>query len=221
MAKRHRRGRRAGQQGREQTHDMFAGLDHIHMRIGLEADDHVAMVQHGLGDIAMQVQRHADGHARCRRPDPTQQLALAIVMAAGDHGAVQVQQDAVAAASDRRHDGLRHGLEGLVLDRPRGHGMGQHRHLDPGVDAAGKGVECADRRRIAVGGGQRLGAHFRAERGQRRPHRRKAVGLVIEAGKDEPGHAASVFSAPVFPAPVLWVSAFRAGIFRASAMRRS
>ena len=63
----------------------------------------------------MHVERHADRHAGRDAAQPRQQFALAVVVALGDHRAVQVEQHRVAAGGHRVADPAGHVLEGGIV----------------------------------------------------------------------------------------------------------
>jgi hypothetical protein len=114
------------EQVEQQAAGMLAGLVHVDVRIGLEADDHVRIADHRGRHVGMQVERHADGHARRRGAQPHQQVAFAVDAVLRHHRAVQVEQDGVAARR-RIDDALRERGVGAGIDRPARVGRGRHR----------------------------------------------------------------------------------------------
>jgi hypothetical protein len=74
----------------------------VHVRVGVVAGDHGGVAHHGLVHIGVHVQRDADGDVGRDLAQAAQQLALGVLQRLGDHGAVQVQQHGIEAASARR-----------------------------------------------------------------------------------------------------------------------
>ena len=172
------------QHGQQQASGMLAGLVHVDVRIGLEAHDHVGVGDHPGGDVAVQVERHADRHAGRGRTQSFEQVAFAVGAVLGHHRAVQVQQDGIAAGrglddaarqfvigggmhSTARVGGGRHGR-----DRRRAQAV---RQVDEGRHGRAHALLLAQGR-LAIGRGERL---------QRRRHGREGVGLVVEPGDQE------------------------------------
>jgi len=82
----------------------------------------------------VQVQRHADGHAGCCSAHALEQVALAVGAVLGHHGAMQVEQDGVAAR--RRLDDVPGELiVGSGMHRAAGVGHGRHRRDQRGTQA--------------------------------------------------------------------------------------
>lgn len=90
--------------GKSQARSMGAGLGHVHMRIGFEADHDVGARQHGLAEVAVQVKGERQRGVGRNLADAAQQLGFAIVEALGGHRAMQVKQDQVAAVAHRLDD---------------------------------------------------------------------------------------------------------------------
>lgn len=66
------------------------------MRIGAEGDERVSHRHHERRDIAVQVEADDERNVRPdRSAHPPQQFAFAVIMVLRDHGAVQVEIDAV------------------------------------------------------------------------------------------------------------------------------
>ena len=117
-----------------------AALGHVHVRIGLVAVEQVSVSHHRDAEVAVEVERHRDGHVGPDdRADGGDEVALAVVHALGHHGAVQVEQHAVEPAG---------GLE-----------IGQHPVLHVSVDVAGHPAGRRGRRRHRghEGGAEPLG----------------------------------------------------------------
>ncbi len=89
----------------QQAAGMLAGFVHVHVRVGLEADRDVGMLDHLLRDIAVQVERDGDRHVGQHCAQPLEKVALAVVAVLRHHGAVQVQHHRVAAGR-RVDDGI-------------------------------------------------------------------------------------------------------------------
>ena len=53
------------QHGQQKARGMCAGFVHVHVGVGFEADQHISMVNHLLCNVAVQVQRHANGYTGC------------------------------------------------------------------------------------------------------------------------------------------------------------
>jgi hypothetical protein len=102
------------------------GHAHVGVRVGLERHHDVGQVHHLPRDVGVRVQRDGDGYARPDgRAQPAQQLAFAVIVRCGAHGAVQAQQHAVQARAGLQpaggvDDGRGQGVEGLVGDTPAG-----------------------------------------------------------------------------------------------------
>ena len=108
------RDRRDGASGlcSAQVDQLESALQDVGVRILLE-DHWKRVVADVVGQVAVQVQLGADGHARADQgAHPAQDLGLAVVMGLGDHGPVQVQVDAIEAALGQRRLHLAHKGEG-------------------------------------------------------------------------------------------------------------
>ena len=76
----------------------LATLDVVDMRVGAIADNEVGLLDHALGDVAVQIEGHDD--AGCRAGDLARErhhLAVGVVAIGGDHGAMVGDVDGVAA----------------------------------------------------------------------------------------------------------------------------
>ncbi|MPM22462.1 hypothetical protein SDC9_68917 [bioreactor metagenome] len=149
---------------------MLAGFIHVDVRVGLEADDHVGIAHDLLGDVAVQVQRHANRHARCGGTHAFQQIAFAVVAVFGHHRAMQVEQNGVAAG---------HGLDDTAREfviRRRVHRAarvrhGGHRRHQRGTLGLGQFDERGHGGAHALVGAVRVGAVGGRERLDGRGHR--------------------------------------------------
>ena len=74
----------------------LAGTALVHVGIGPVADEHVRCGGHARGDVGVQVERGGDGHLRTDDvAHGGQDGAFGVVLALGDHCAVERQQDHV------------------------------------------------------------------------------------------------------------------------------
>ena len=160
---------------------MLAGLVHVDVRIGLEAHHHVGVVDHGGRDVGMQVERHADGHARRLCAQALQQIALAVRAVLRDHRAVQVEQDGVAACG-RIDDALRQLGVGRRIDRPARVGRGRHGRDDLRARLLGEVDERRHRGAHALVVGTGLRIEGRAV-GPRRPRAFACTALILVAAE--------------------------------------
>ena len=97
---------------------LHAALGHVHVGIGLVAVQQVGPAHHLRGEVAVEVQRHRDGHRRPhRRAHGLDEVALAVVDALAHHRAVEIEQHAV--------------------ERPRRVQVGEDALLDVAVDVPG------------------------------------------------------------------------------------
>ena len=177
----------------------FAGeprrLVSVDMRIGAVAGNHRRVGDDLVIKIGVHVERDRDRGHRVDRAQPLQELSLAILQALRDHGAVQVEHDAVEPALCRRGaDPLGDLGIGGVLDRAARRRSGGDRQYDLGPFARGQ-IEIG----AEPGAGPAIGADRRlavkrprpvAEPRERRRHRRKGVGLVLHH-RDQQAHALS------------------------------
>ena len=172
LARQHAHQRAAGATG---------GVGHVDMRIGAIARDDGGALDHGVGHLGVEIERHRDRHVGRDPADAIEQLAFAVVIVLGDHGAVQGQQHGVAALLDLLDDGRRHLLVGGLGHQTRGMGRGRHRHgefsagLARDFDEAAQGSVGAfgflDGARTAQG----AGAGERFDRGRQRRERIRLV----------------------------------------------
>ena len=91
---------------------LASALDHVGVRVFLVADDHVRGPLHPLGEVAVEVELHADRDVGSDPfAQPFEDVAFAVVVPVGDHRTVQVHQHDVD-----RHRG-REVVEQLVAKR--------------------------------------------------------------------------------------------------------
>ena len=121
------------------------GVGHVDMRVGAVAGDDRGALDHRVGHLGVEIERDRDRHVGGDLADAVQQLAFAVVVVLGDHGAVQGQQDGVAALLDLVDDRRRHLLVGGLGDQARGMGGRGHRHGEFGARLAGDLDEAAER----------------------------------------------------------------------------
>ena len=128
---------RAGHQALEQRQAAGAGGREVDVRVGAVGDQRVAVRDHGLGQVGVQVERADDRQIgpTCART-PAEQLALAVVQVLGDHGAVQVEEQGVERAGGGQvvQQHRRQPLERVLGHRPGGARIGpdQRHELVPG-----------------------------------------------------------------------------------------
>ncbi len=126
--------------------------------------------------------------------DPAQQLAFAVVEAAGHHRAVQIEKDRVATLAHGVDDRAGETLVGVVVDRAAGIGGGVDGDLELCAALPARVDERAERRPRAVRRVRRCAAERRtvgAERGERCGHRRERVRLVVHSCGDDAHRAES------------------------------
>ncbi|MNV48711.1 hypothetical protein D3C71_1406330 [compost metagenome] len=205
---------RAGRDtGQQQARRLFAGIRHVHMRIGAKGDQRIGLLQHLRGDVGVQVQAGHDGHVRPHDlAHPRQQFAFAIVQVFGDHRAVQVQVDSVVAARPRGiQDFAGNTFKRVARDVGRGacsgpdHGM----HAMPlrldGVDETACGnVDRAQRQHVLAArhGGKAFAPDKVVVPGL---GGRKGIGLVLEASHQDVHVVSSWIQVREFPGlPNYW-----------------
>ena len=162
--------RLAAHQAQQQPHRLGAGIAHIHMRIGAKRHQRIAQRHHLRRHIGMRVEARGDGRIGADHgAHPAQQFALGIREIITDHGAMQVEIDAIQRASlQRMREFGQHNagdpLKRLPRHRPGRIGEAPHQGHDPST------------RRL----GHRNGAaRGHRERAQRVGHRRG----VLQVGK--------------------------------------
>ncbi|MNV69869.1 hypothetical protein D3C71_1628010 [compost metagenome] len=163
---------------------MLAGFVHVHVRIGLEADDDIGVGHHLGRDVAVQVQRDRDRHVGRLLAQALQQVAFAVVGAFDRHGAVQVQQDR-AAPSRAGHDVVAELAIRLRVHPAAGISGGGHRRDHRRAVRLRKVDERRHGRALALVlfiGRCAKGGAVVAERRQWRRHGRERIGLVVQAG---------------------------------------
>jgi hypothetical protein len=169
----------------QQTRGVRAGLVHIDVRISLEADDHVRVVDHLLRDVAVQIECDGDRRIRQCGAHAFEQIAFAVVRIFRDHRAVQIEHHSVASVcgcndciADRV---VGRSVDGSARVRRCRHGRHDMRALARGgVDERGhRGLHAlVVVERVVAETWAELPA-VQAECRQRRGHRRERVGLVI------------------------------------------
>jgi hypothetical protein len=191
----HRRTHLAPDRGKQHARGPLAGLAHVDVRIGVVAGHDRRQAHDVVVDVGVHVERDADRRARVDGADAPQQLALAVLVRARDHRAVQVEQDAVPAAGAHRiDDAARDRLERVVVDRAAGVRLAGDRALDRGALALRDRDESAERAAGAAvrvdrrGPGEHAGP-VAEEALERRGHRREGIGLVLEL-REQQAHGA-------------------------------
>ena len=130
-----------------------AGLDaavrHVHVRVGLVAVEEIGALDHGLREVAVEVERHRD---RDRRADGAahgrDQVAFAVVQALRHHRAVQVEQHAIepARGSEVGEHPVLDVLVDVARDEPRRRGGRCHRGQEHRAAALGRLDHAAEAR---------------------------------------------------------------------------
>ena len=158
------------------------------MRIRAERDQRTRVISHRLRHVRVEIEGHDDRHVGTDRvTQAPQQLALAILVFVGHHGAVQMQERAVDRALLLRgaDDEPRDLLEGAARHQARwvgtrGDRMDQRpavlvRGLEGGAESRACIAECRGNLVLEV----KVAA---PERRHVRQHAAEGVGLVREAG---------------------------------------
>ena len=169
---------------------VFGPLGHIDMGVFLEADQEGGLFHHQVGQKTMRVQKPADHRIGRGGAQVGHQVALAIVIAVGDHRAVQSQQDDVGPA--RGPEVVDDLVAKAFVDRFHGQsgGLGMGRQGFNHVPAQTLGIVAPDMQRAGpvhrrVFGGVSVmdRAIFKAEHpgGQRR----KGIGFGAETGNEQ------------------------------------
>ena len=118
------------------------------MRVGVIDDGDVAVLEHALGEHAVQIERYDDGDALAEDgPRLLEQIALGVVLALGRHRAVQAEIGAIDRAGGAQRA---QPLAGEAL--PVGGGQGPAGGDGPGAqgrDEAKVGVQVEDAQRAA------------------------------------------------------------------------
>ena len=177
--------------GLAQVHQFQRTLQDVGVRILLEGHQHVGLFDHRCAQVVVRVEFGADHHLR---PDDgahaLQQVALAVVVAVGDHRAVQAEQHHVhrqrgaqvgqQLVAQRLVGGARGGAAGL---RGGDHAFQQRPARRPCRAAA---PPTAGRRRSSCGRGAGRPCSSRAP-GTSQPggHRREGVGLGGQGGGED------------------------------------
>ena len=145
-------------------------------------------LDHGVGHLGVEIERDGDRHVGRDLADAIQQLAFAVVVMLGDHGAVQGEQHGVAALLHLVDDGRRHLLIGGLGHQARRMSRCRHRHGELRTRLARHLDEAAERGVGAFGfldgrrAGQCAGAGKRLDGGR---ERREGIGLVHHHRHDE------------------------------------
>ena len=134
----------AGQHAHQRAAGAAGGVGHVDVGIGAVAGHDRGALDHGVGHLGVEIERDRDRHVGGDLADAVQQLAFAVVVVLGDHGAVQGEQDGVAALPDLVDDRRRHLLVGGLGDEARGMGGGRHRHGEFRPGLAGHLDEAAE-----------------------------------------------------------------------------
>jgi hypothetical protein len=131
-----------------ESEEIVGALSHVDMRIFLEQDQHGGVAQGALADVAMQVELNAHRHIGANDlAHVREQVAFAVVVAFGHHGAVHGQQHGVD-----RHGGFQIGndlvAKGLVdLFYGFAGRLGEGAEALDHLPALGLGATAPDRKR--------------------------------------------------------------------------
>ena len=183
------------------------------MRVGAVGDHGIRMLDHGLGDVGVQVEGGDDREVRCQLADPAEQLALAVLQMLGDHGTVQVEKERIerAGTGEVVEQHADQAFVGVAGHRPGGAGIGPgQRHQ---LVAWGG---CLDEARDGEVDPGRVGEDRLAPR-----ERRPAVGLLeaLEGG-GLGGEAVGLVMQPADADPCHRLTSPRAGPSRPDGRRR-
>ena len=180
----------AGRAERELDH-LLGAVGEVDMRHLLEGDEDVAVRHPPGGEMAVRVELGCDHGTRPgEAAHPLEEVAFAVVIAVGDHGAVQAEDDDV----DRQ--GGTELAENLVAQTFIGGAGNEAGRLGPGRraldqgEALGAGAAAGDdHRRAAQRRGRRMlprgGVETLLERGEIGRDRRKRVGLGGERSRKD------------------------------------
>ena len=168
--------------------NLLGNLVHVHVRVGLVADQGGAVLDHRGGEVAVEVAGDRDREIGCDGAHPPQQLAFPVEHMLGRHRTVQVEQGRVAAIRDGVAHQPRHPFVGVLAHRPRGHRLRRERGDDLRAPLAGQRHVRGDghaRRAVRLLHGF---AGMRTPRLESRPvgdDRREGVGLVLHHRDDD------------------------------------
>src|SRR5262249_20660221 len=126
------------QNSRHHRRGLHTALVNVGVRVNVEGDDRVRVLDHCPRDVGVQVDRHHNGQFRSDDlADCQHQIALGVFKFLGGHRPVQVEVDPVAGPS--RLKPLEHQtfdvLVGALFDRPAGDGKGPDQRIDGEVVA--------------------------------------------------------------------------------------
>jgi len=181
------------QQGADAAAHAGAGFIHVHVGVGAVAGHHGGVADQLAAEVGVEVQGHADRQA-CRGvgAQTAQQLPLGVGIALDHHGAVQVQQDGVAALAGAVHHGIAQTFKGCACHQPAGHGVGADGKVHLGTHATGqvqvgsggtvRALTCLAGS-FAIGGS--VGGGASAEIAQLGGDRGERIGLVANQGNNK------------------------------------
>ncbi len=188
VAPSHRRPHLAVEGIKQDLPDLAADRMHVHMGISLVADQCRAVVDHGLGEVAVQIAGHGDRQVGRDGADAAQQLAFSVGQMLGYHGTVQIQHRRIAALGHRRADRVGHALVCVLQNRSRRHRLGRYWGDDFGACRLGQFQIGREGHAGSGIGGARLIAKISAPRFEACPigHQgRKGVGFVFHHRNDD------------------------------------
>lgn len=189
---RNHRPRAAIEEIEQKPRRVSAAFEHIDVRISLEADHDIRVVDHLLRDVRVQIESDRYGCMRQCGTQPLEQVTLAVVGIFCNHCAVQIEHDGVTTVR-----GIHNCVADDVVRNGRDRTARIRRRRNRRDKLRARSFGCVDKR--GHGGLHALVLVVRvlAERGtvttERRQgcsHRRERIGLVIHAC-DKNFHAAS------------------------------
>ena len=185
----------AAQEGFERRKTARPGFGHVEMGIGAENADVIGQRDHAVREIGVHVEADDDRQVQAVTvADQRQKRAFAIVMALGDHRAVEVEIDRVRAF-DAVEDVGRDGFERVVGDGARGFGGTPEDWLEVMARREGALGKARDGQVHALGSGDDIGPAQKArpairhlELGQAGEALGEGVGFMLEACDGNAGH---------------------------------
>ena len=193
-----------GHQLFEQIESALARFRHVEMRVGAVDRHRVAVFQHRLGQVDVQVEADHDRHVGTDDgTHPAQEFPLAVLVVFADHRAVEVEVHPVELSGrfNPAADKFGDALGGIARDETAGLGRTPAqwqqvvtRRLRPGQVAAERDIEAAHGVEQRFAAGQRGPAVGALEGMEISAVRREGIGFVLKAADGNlsgSGHASS------------------------------